>query len=99
MAFETDIFTNCEGLFICMASWANSVTYGAFWTIILLGFIIVLFMATFNFGVNRSFGYSAIAGAFGSMMLLQMGLIDIWIASAFMVAGVFGIIAMVVGER
>jgi len=99
MAFETDIFGSCEGLFYCLASWSNDVTMGYFWSIILIAFGIVLFMGTVNFGTKRSFGYSSLATSMLSLVLIQLSLIPLWFFTLVLIVGLIGIATMLIGER
>ena len=99
MAYSTDIFGGCTGLVKCLADWANTVTDGAFWTVILLAFGVIIFMATFGFGVNRAFGFASIAGVFRALMLSAVNLISNPIAIFFYIVGGVGIVVMRVGER
>lgn len=99
MAFDTDIFTGCTGLLNCMATWANSVTFGAFWTIILVAFCIVIFMATSRYGANRAFGFATFSGGLASVFLLLGGLMPWYITSLFIVLTGVGIVVMRMSER
>lgn len=99
MAYDMDIFGNCDGLFICLASWANNVTEGYFWSIILIVMGIILFMATISYGVNRAFGYGGIGVAFASLLLVQASLIPVWVMTVSLVVGGLGIVSMFLGER
>lgn len=99
MAFDTDIFGGCDGLFICMASWANQVTEHAFWFLLLLGFVFVMFMVTYPYQSNRAFAFAGTTGIFGALMMVTLGLIPWWIATIFFVSGIIGIIVMVMGDN
>ena len=99
MAYPTDIFGGCTGLVKCLADWANTVTDGAFWTVILLAFCVIIIMATFGFGVNRAFGFAGVSGWFGALTLSAVGLVPSYIAIIFTVVGIIGIVVMRVGER
>ena len=99
MAFPTDIFGNCEGLFFCLAKWSNDVTLGYFWSIILIAFAIALFMGTFNFGVKRAFGYASFASSLIGMVLVQLGLIPLGFFTLVLIVSLVGIAVMFIGEK
>ena len=99
MAFETDIFGNCEGLFFCLADWSNTVTMGYFWSIILIAFGIVLFMGTINFGVKRAFGYASFASSLIGMILVQLGLIPLGFFTIILIVSLIGLAVMIIGSR
>lgn len=99
MPFDTDIFGGCEGLLYCLFSWANSVTEGFFMTLMMIGLAVVIFMATFNFGVNRAFGFSSAVIFLGSLILLQAALIPESVATIMIIVGALGIVAMILIER
>ena len=94
MTFETNIFEGCEGLFFCLSTWYNTVTFGWFWILILLAFGIVLFMATVGFGSARAFGFSSVGMSLGALFMVQLGFIPVWFMTLSIVAGVIGIIIM-----
>lgn len=99
MPFDTDIFTDCDGLFYCLADWSNAVTEGYFWSIILLAFGIVLFMGTFNFGTKRAFGYASFATGLLGLVFIQLGLIPLWFFTLILITSCIGIAAMIIGEK
>ena len=94
MAFQTDMLIGCDGLFICMAQWANNVTDGWFWSLITMGLGIVLFMATYRFGTNRAFGFASFVTGSISLILVFLNLMQWYVASIFIVIMVLGIVAM-----
>jgi len=98
MAFPTNIFEGCTGLFICYAQWLNTVTDGAFWTLFALAFVIVIFMASARFGVTRALGYSGVSSIFLSILLLIMNLVIWQYASLFIIAGALGLVIMRMAE-
>lgn len=98
MAFETDIFGDCEGLFFCIAEWSNTVTSGYFWSIILIAFGIVLFMGTFNFGGKRAFGYASFATSLIGLTLVQLGLIPLGFFTLVLIVSLVGTAIMLIGE-
>jgi len=99
MAFETDMFSNCEGLFYCMALWSNSVTEGYFWSIILFAFGAVMFMATFNYGSTRAFGYASFSMALISLLLIQIDLIPLAVLTIVLILAALGIAFMFLSDR
>lgn len=100
IALPENLLVNCtDGLFICMSRWANEATQGWWWTMILLGFCVVIFVATQKFGTVRSFGTASFIGMMGSIYLGIMGLMSWYVMSAFIITGFAGIIAMVVSKN
>jgi len=96
----TQLLRSCtDGAFMCLAEWANTTTDGWFWTAVLLGFIITLFIATQKFGTNRSLGFASTFGVFGSLILVTLGLMTWPIASIFMIVGAIGLVIMVMNNR
>jgi len=93
-----DTMCSSNGTLYCVSEWAYNVTEGLFWTIILLAFIIVLFMASQKFGTTRAFGFASFVGLLGSVFLVTLNLIPYWIASAFILTGVIGLAVMVIGN-
>ena len=83
-----------EGFMWCFGSWAGSVTLGVFWILMMLGFCIAIFMATYRLGFPRSFGYASFVGMVGGIWLLMLGFIQWEIASVFILTGVAGIVVM-----
>ena len=101
MAWQTptDFVNETTGLFEGIADWAYGVTFGTFWTILLLGFCIVLIMATRDrFGTDRAMGFAGVTGLFGSLFLVTLGLMPWWIASIFIMSGIFGIVYMIMNK-
>ena len=99
MSYNLALFDNCTGLFYCLAKGANNLTGGAFWTLFLLSFTVILFMATYRYGLNRAFGFSSVFGLLISMILVTLKLISWFFASIFIVAGIIVLTAMIVSER
>lgn len=97
----TELLRGCDGGTLwCISEWANNVTQGMFWVFLLLAFTIVTYMATMNrFGNTRAFGYGAFVGMIGAIWLAIMQLMDWWIATAFILVGVVGIVAMIMSEK
>lgn len=99
MAFETDIFSGCEGLLYCLAVWANTVTFGAFWTVVTIAFVIVLFMATSRLGTTRAFGFATFGGGMASIILAILGLMPWYITTLFIILLGLGIVIMKMSEN
>lgn len=95
----TQILRTCsDGMMYCFSEWANTVSNGMFWTIALLSFCIVLFMATARLGSVRAFGYASFVGMIGAVFLAIMTLMSWSLASAFILAGALGIVVMIMSE-
>lgn len=92
--------TSCgEGIFSCTAQYANDATGGLFWTLALLGFAVVIFLATQRFGgTARSYGFASVVGMLGAVLFVLQNLMDWYIASAFILAGVIGFIVLVINK-
>lgn len=98
----TQIMSSCtDGFMVCWAHWARDVTSGWFWTAMLLGFLVVLFMATQRFGTTRSYGFAAVTGGLGATIFAipALALIDWYTASVFIINAVVGFIVLVLNER
>ena len=91
----SDIMTD-EGLMYGMALWANNVTNGLFWTMLLAVFCIVLYIATSRYTTERAFGYAGVTGLFGSIFLIILNLMDWKIGTIFIGVGILGIVWLVV---
>jgi hypothetical protein len=97
---NTEIFpATCDGLVFCLFSWLNSITSGFFVSLILIGVVIVIFMATINAGVARAFGFSGGVLLLASILLSTAGLIPATISIFSALLGASGIITMIVNER
>lgn len=91
----TTLIQSCtDGITICMIRWANEVTNGWWMPSILLGFMLVVFIATQKFGTARSFGIASFIGLSGSILMTIAGIMNWFIASAFIITGFVGLIAM-----
>ena len=101
MTFSTDIYGSCsDGALYCLSLWVNGVTSGLFWTLILLGFLIVLIMVTISrLGTTRAIGFAGTMGIFATFFLLTLGLMPWSIASMFFIAGGASIVALVLNEK
>jgi len=96
----SNIVSTCDsGLLYCFAKYAYDVTGGMFWTFLLAGFMIVLFIATQRFGTTRSYGFASIIGLLGSLWFATLQLMPWWVASAFILNGAIGLGAMVIGQN
>jgi len=95
-----EIFDTCtDGTLSCFAQWAYQVTQGMFWVFALLGFCIALFMATARLGNNRAFAFSSFAAITGAIWFAVMGLMSWWLASAFILFGLVGLVVMINSKR
>lgn len=95
MAFSTDIYEGCSGGFLyCLANWVNTITDGNFWSMFLIAFVVVLFLATYRYGTVRAFGFSTFGGGMFAFYLLFMSLITWWFASIFFIALGVGLVIM-----
>jgi len=90
----TDLMNDTQGLLEGTALWASDVTFGFFWAGLLLGFIVVLTISTYRYGGDKAFGFGGVAGIFGSMILLILGLIPVWIATTIIILGSIAIAYM-----
>jgi len=96
----TEMLKGCsEGFFYCLGKWAFTVTDGLFWTIALMAFSIVCYMATARLGTNRALGYGSFVGLVGSIWFATLNFIPWWVASAFILTGIAGIAIMVMSEK
>ena len=94
-----EIVANYSGLGYGLARWAEAVTGGLFWVLLLIGFCVILAMGTQRFGGSRSFGFASVAGMFGAVWLLILELIPWWIGSIFILTGAIGFVVMIMNER
>ena len=99
MAFPTDIFGGCTGLFICYAGWLNTITFGAFWSFFTVAFGMMLFMASYRYGTTRAFGFASISCVFLTIYLLFTGLVAWWFASIIFIVGGLGLVFLRLNER
>ena len=94
---------NCDGfngLLYCFSRWAYNVTGGLFWTMLLLGFCVAIYMATVNtFRSVRAFGFATVTGALGAIWLGTLQLMPWWTASAFILSGAIGLATMIISEK
>lgn len=95
----TNWLGNGTGLLEGMTLWANNVTFGAFWALMLLGFSVVVLIATVKFGGPRSFGYASFVGMTGAIFMTIAGLMTWGIASMFIVVGFVGFVVLILNER
>lgn len=101
MAFElpTALVGNGKGLFQNFFEWGFRVTNGWFFALLLLGFCIVMMVATTRFGMPRSFGFASFVGMIGASFLAIAGLLAWGVASWFILVGFVGIVVLVLNER
>jgi len=96
----TDLTTTCtDGIVYCIAKWAYEVTGGMFWTFMLLGFCVALYLATLRLGNTKAFGYGSFVGMVGSIWFATAQLMPWWIASAFILVGCIGLAMMMMSEK
>ena len=96
----SEVLTGCtQGTLYCIAKWASDVTGGAFWTFMLLGFCIAIYIATARLGNTRAFGYSSFVGMNGAIFLAITTLIPWWIASVYILVGAIGLASMVMAGK
>ena len=99
-AMPSQLFTSCDkGVMYCFSEWANTVTGGLFWILMLLGFAFAIFMATMRFGTNRAFAFGSFVGMIGAIWLSILQLISWWVASAFILTGVVAIGIMLITDK
>lgn len=91
----TDLVNASSGPMYNIFVWANTVTDGIFVPAILAAFCIVLFIATSRYSTERAFGFAGLVGMMGSILLLIAGLMTWKIATAFIAAGVIGLVWMI----
>jgi len=94
-----NLVTSEHGLFMGMALWANTVTYGLFWTGMLLAFCAVMFIGTVRYSTPRAFGWASFVGLLGSLILATLKLMQWSTASMFILAGCVGLVVMIMNER
>jgi len=101
MAFKEpiDFVNESQGLMEGISKWAYEVTGGWFWALLLMGFCIVLYMATTRFGDERAIGYAAVVGLLGSIILMSIGLMEFWLGSIFIIVGAIGLAWMIMSKR
>ncbi len=80
------------------ANWAYQVTDGIFFTFMLLGFCIILFIATSRYSTARALGFAGVTGLFGSIFLVILGLMSWWVASIFIIFGAISITFMIMSR-
>jgi len=95
-----EIFDTCtDGTLSCFAQWAYEVTQGTFWVFALLGFCVAIFMATSRLGSNRAFSFASFTAIMGAIWLAIMGLMSWWLASAFILSGLIGLVVMINSKK
>jgi len=91
----SDLVDDDTSLMEGVGNWAYQVTQGAFWSLLLGGFCVVLFIGSVRFGVGRAFGFAGTIGIFGSLFLITVGWMSWGIASVFFIVGTIAIVFMV----
>lgn len=94
-----DLTDDDKGMMQGIADWGYTVTNGMFFVMLLIGFCIVLFIAASRYSTDRAFGYAGITGIFGSLMLATLGLMTWWFATIFIIAGIVGVVSMILSRR
>ena len=95
----TDLTNETTGLMQGTAIWAYNVTYGLYWSMMLLAFCIVLFISTSRYNTARALGFASFAGMMGAIILLTLKLMSWWIASIYILVGVGGIVLMIMSRQ
>ena len=87
--------TCSDGTMSCFAQWAYTVTNGIFWVFALLGFCVAVFLATLRLGNNRAFAFAGFVAVSGAIWFSIMGLMSWWLASAFILVGLLGMVVAI----
>jgi len=95
----TNLYSTCDGVLYCLAEWAYNVTNGAFWVMMLVAFVMILFISTQRLGNARSFGFASIMGLFGATWLATLQLMSWWISAAFILLGASGFAVLILNEK
>ena len=82
----------------CISDWAYQVTDGLFWALMLLGFCVVVVLASLRLGGIRAYGFGSFVGLTGAVWFAVMGLIDWWFASMFIINGIISLGIMIVSR-
>jgi len=99
-ALPSELLSTCsDGVLYCFAKYVFDASQGMFWTFMLLGFCVAVFMASVRLGNNRAFGFGSFVGLIGSIFLLTLGLITPEFAYAFIIVGTIGIAVMLMSEK
>ena len=86
--------SNMTGVFD-LASWANIVTGGWFWTFILFALFVILFMSLKIYSTERAFGASSFIISIIAIMLYSIGLLkNSLILIVAIVIGAGGLVAL-----
>ena len=93
-SLPSDLVDSDTSLFEGFGDWANSVTFGFFWTGMLLCFCIVLYVASSRYGGTRAFAYAGVSGMFGAMLLITIGWIPWIYGSAFIIVGAISLVVL-----
>ena len=100
MKYSTNIFAgDCEGMLICAAQWASDVTLGAFWILMNIGFMVVLFMASYRYQTPRAYGFASVTTALSAVWLMTMDLIAVEAGILFILNGCVGFAVMILNQR
>lgn len=101
MAWELpgDLVNGTTGLFQGIAEWAYRVTYGWFWSLLLAGFCVVLYLASSRYSTARALGYAGTAGIFGAVFLVTLNLMPWGTAAIFFVVGIILIVLLIIEKN
>lgn len=103
MAHElpTDLIDTSAGIGLIegMAKWAYNVTFGWFWSMLLMGFCVVLYIAASRYSGDRAFGYAGVVGLFGAILLVTLNLMPWYVASIFIIVGAISIASMIMSGK
>ena len=100
ITLPTEMLRTCtEGMLYCFSVWAYEVTAGVFWTFMLLGFCLALYIGSARLGSTRAFGFASFAGLVGAIWFAVLELMPWWTASLFILVGGMGVVAMLISER
>ena len=94
-----NLLQDCNGFFYCIAKWAYTASEGTFFAFMLIGFVVVLFIASQRFGTPRAFGFASVSGLLGAIFLSTMQLMTWWISSAFILAGAVGFAVLIMNKK
>jgi len=96
----TRMLRDCtEGMMWCFSDWAYDVTGGMFWTFMLIGFVVVLILATQKLGTSKSFGFGSFVGMISSIWFAILQLIPWWTTTVFIIVGFVGIAVMFLSDK
>jgi len=77
-----------------LALWTNNVTGGWFWSMILMGLFVILFMSFKSYSTERAFATSSFVCMIIGIMMGVMGLISSYVVVLLMVIAGIAVIAL-----